>query len=85
MQAGNVAHAEDRPRVAVRAGRGTELRLGDGLFDAVKAELAKLIASGDEAGECALNLLMIAKYLERIGDNAVNVAEWIIFSDGLEK
>ena len=57
----------------------------DGLFDAVKAELAKLIASGDEAGECALNLLMIAKYLERIGDNAVNVAEWIIFSDGLEK
>ncbi|MEE0842597.1 MAG: phosphate signaling complex protein PhoU [Christensenellales bacterium] len=55
----------------------------DALFEAVKAELARSAEGGSEAGECALDLLMIAKYLERIGDHAVNAAEWIIFSEGL--
>ena len=37
--------------------------------------------SGDEGGnERALDLLMVAKYLERIGDHAVNIAEWVLFS-----
>lgn len=52
----------------------------DALFTAVKAELIRLIASSPLRGEAALDLLMIAKYLERIGDHAVNIAEWVEFS-----
>lgn len=50
----------------------------DALFDTVKAELVGQFSSRI-AGEC-LDLLMIAKYLERIGDHAVNVAEWVEYS-----
>ena len=32
-------------------------------------------------GSCAIDLLMIAKYLERIGDHAVNIAKWVIFTE----
>ena len=52
----------------------------DDYFDQVKAELISKIAGEPADGEYALNLLMIAKYLERIGDHAVNIAEWMIFS-----
>ncbi len=38
------------------------------------------IARNPSVGEYALDLLMIAKYFERIGDHAVNIAEWVIFS-----
>ena len=38
------------------------------------------IAKDPSDGEYALDLLMIAKYFERIGDHAVNIAEWVIFS-----
>ena len=38
------------------------------------------IAANPDDGEYALDLLMIAKYFERIGDHAVNIAEWVIFS-----
>ena len=38
------------------------------------------IAAHPEDGEYALDLLMIAKYFERIGDHATNIAEWVIFS-----
>ena len=52
----------------------------DGLFDTVKNELVGQITEHpDLSGEC-LDLLMIAKYLERIGDHAVNVAEWVEYS-----
>lgn len=52
----------------------------DQLFDEVKEELTTLIrADSSSAGE-ALDLLMIAKYLERIGDHAVNIAEWVTYS-----
>ena len=52
----------------------------DDYFDQVKAELISKIAGEPADGEYALDLLMIAKYLERIGDHAVNIAGWVIFS-----
>ena len=42
--------------------------------------MIELIAAKPEDGEEALDLLMIAKYFERIGDHATNVAEWAVFS-----
>ena len=45
-----------------------------------KSSLIKLIAEKPDDGEYALDLLMIAKYFERIGDHAVNIAEWVEFS-----
>ena len=51
----------------------------DASFLAVREELIILLRSGSNAAE-ALDLLMIAKYLERIGDHAVNVAQWVIYS-----
>lgn len=52
----------------------------DGLFDDVKAYVIALTAKNPTDGEFALDLLMIAKYFERIGDHAVNIAEWVIYS-----
>lgn len=52
----------------------------DALFDTVKAELIELIGKKPERGEYAVDLLMIAKYFERIGDHATNIAEWVEFS-----
>ena len=52
----------------------------DDLFDQVKTELIGLIGEDQNNGECCIDLLMIAKYLERIGDHATNIAEWVEFS-----
>ena len=52
----------------------------DDLFDRVKGEIVALIHQNADDGERAMDLLMVAKYLERIGDHAVNLAEWVIFS-----
>ena len=52
----------------------------DELFDKVKNELIELINKDTKNGEQATDLLMIAKYFERIGDHATNIAEWVIFS-----
>ena len=52
----------------------------DALFDQVKAELTQMIAADPGQGQRCLDLLMIAKYFERIGDHAVNVAEWVCYS-----
>lgn len=52
----------------------------DALFTEVKSRLIALIAEKPERGEDCLDILMIAKYLERIGDHAVNVAEWVEYS-----
>ena len=52
----------------------------DRYFDNVKAMLIKMIAENPTDGEYALDLLMISKYFERIGDHAVNIAEWVVFS-----
>ena len=52
----------------------------DDYFSRIKTRLIERIGSAPEDGEFVLDLLMIAKYLERIGDHAVNIAEWVIFS-----
>ena len=52
----------------------------DDLFMQVKEELIQLISENRDNGEQATDFLMIAKYLERIGDHATNIAEWVIFS-----
>lgn len=52
----------------------------DNLFRIVKKELIEKIQENTENGEQAIDLLMIAKYFERIGDHAENIAEWVIFS-----
>ena len=52
----------------------------DELFMGVKREIIDLIGKNPDSGEALLDLLMIAKYFERIGDHATNVAEWVVFS-----
>ncbi len=52
----------------------------DGLFDAVKNDLIALIGADSANGIQAIDLIMVAKYLERIGDHAVNIAQWVAFS-----
>ena len=52
----------------------------DELYIAVKQDLIALIHEDVKNGEQAFDLLQIAKYYERIGDHAVNIAEWVIFS-----
>ena len=52
----------------------------DSYFDQLKNSLMTLIAAAPMEGSTALDLLMIGKYFERIGDHATNIAEWVIFS-----
>lgn len=52
----------------------------DDHFEEVKKDIINLIREGEVSAEFSLDLLMIAKYLERIGDHAVNIAEWVEFS-----
>ena len=54
----------------------------DDLYDVIKRKLTSIVHKNiedDENGEQALDLLMVAKYLEKIGDHASNIAEWVIF------
>ena len=52
----------------------------DGYFEKVKEALIGLIAEGDRDGAFLLDVLMVAKYIERIGDHATNIAEWVVYS-----
>ena len=52
----------------------------DNLFIKVKNELTDLIRKGEQNGEFCLDLLMVAKYFERIGDHATNIADWVCYS-----
>ena len=52
----------------------------DDFFEKVKNDLITMITQNPQDGEYALDLLMIAKYFERIGDHAVNIAEWVVFA-----
>ena len=52
----------------------------DALFDQVKQELMALVEHRGIGAEAALDVLMAAKYFERIGDHATNVAEWVEYA-----
>lgn len=52
----------------------------DDLFIKVRDDLIALIRQDPEKGEQAFDLTMVAKYFERIGDHATNIAEWVVFS-----
>ena len=52
----------------------------DQLFLDIKRGLVEKIAGSSGCGESALDLLMIAKYLERIGDHATNISEWVYYA-----
>jgi phosphate transport system protein len=53
----------------------------DDLFDQVKEEVANLLRSSNEQVDQCVDILMIAKYFERIGDHAVNICEWTEFHE----
>lgn len=52
----------------------------DRLFSSVRNDIIKSIAADLSLGEQTVDIIMIAKYLERIGDHAVNIAEWVVFA-----
>ena len=52
----------------------------DADFDRIKQALIQAIRTDPAAGDYAIDVLMIAKYLERIGDHAVNIGKWILFA-----
>lgn len=52
----------------------------DQCFIAVRQEVIEMITSNSEESEFGIDLLMIAKYFERIGDHAENIAEWVVYS-----
>jgi len=52
----------------------------DDLFNALRADLIEVIQNSKSKAEQALDIMMIAKYFERIGDHATNIAEWVVFS-----
>ena len=52
----------------------------DNYFQKVKISLIQIITKNPEDGEYALDIMMIAKYFEKIGDHAVNIANWVLFS-----
>ena len=52
----------------------------DEFFCLIKNDLISIIHQNPDSGEYAIDVLMIAKYFERIGDHATNIAEWVAFS-----
>lgn len=73
--------------IAAYTGRDTETAAAvmnlddevDDLFSKVKAELIERIAARQGDADDAIDLIIIAKYLERVADHAVNIAQWAIF------
>ena len=53
----------------------------DALFNAIKLQLIDLIVKGTQEGEACMDLMITAKHLERTGDHAVNIAQWVIYAD----
>lgn len=52
----------------------------DDLFAAIRTDIISLISKDSDYSEQFVDIIMIAKYLERIGDHATNIAEWVVFS-----
>lgn len=70
-----VAHNLDRAKAVIACDD-----VVDDLFVQVKDDLIALIRKDGANGEQAIDLIMVAKYFERIGDHATNIAEWVVFS-----
>lgn len=51
----------------------------DSLFNKVKEEIIEIVKGVDKPGDLLVDYIMVAKYLERIGDHACNIAEWVVF------
>lgn len=54
--------------------------IADNLFIKIKCDIIRMIAEDPTSGENAIDIVMTAKYLERIGDHATNIAEWVEYS-----
>ncbi|MEA5050508.1 MAG: phosphate signaling complex protein PhoU [Oscillospiraceae bacterium] len=52
----------------------------DNLFDEVKKDVIEMVRRDNNSGERAVDVLMVAKYFERIGDHATNIAEWVEYA-----
>jgi phosphate transport system protein len=52
----------------------------DSLFVEIKSDLIELVREDKDSGESAIDLIMVAKYFERIGDHTTNIAEWVVFA-----
>lgn len=52
----------------------------DNSFLKVRSDIIELISKDKASGEIAIDMMMIAKYLERIADHATNIAEWVVFA-----
>lgn len=52
----------------------------DGYFDKIKTDLIARFGNPNADGEKVLDLLMIAKYFERMADHAAEIAKWVLFS-----
>lgn len=52
----------------------------DALFIEIKNEIVMMVRENTKRGEYEIDMLMIAKYLERIGDHATNIAEWVLYA-----
>ncbi|MEA4912136.1 MAG: phosphate signaling complex protein PhoU [Oscillospiraceae bacterium] len=52
----------------------------DDLFDEIKKDVIEMIRRDNNSGERAVDVLMVAKYFERIGDHATNIAEWVEYA-----
>ena len=52
----------------------------DNAFNEIKEKLVEILSSGNPDARVGLDILMAAKYFERIGDHAVNIAEWVEYS-----
>jgi len=52
----------------------------DKLFIKIRDELIEIIKTDNQSGAIAIDLIMVAKYFERIGDHAENIAEWVVYA-----